>query len=333
MKDGKRKFLGDPRAATPTKIMLQALAVSFVMLLVGLGPCAAQTKPPAIDIRNDLRNDASSAVANQLPNPHSISAAGAASTSNEDAAAENELLEAANKSREQAGAPPLRMEKSLHEAARAHALRMVASDRLEHQLPGELSLLERIAQVISPDSLLQNALKVDRVGENIAHATCALGANDALMRSAPHRQNLLDRGFNVAGIAAIWSKGRLYVVQDFAREVPSYSAEQSRKLIARSVDDVRQQAGLQELGQVSPPNLDEAACKLAKENRPNAHLLATAYSNRKIIAYTESHPETLPAGALPLLRDPGVRQFAIGSCYARNAAYPTGMYWVAILLY
>ncbi len=313
--------------------MLQALAVSFVMLLVGLGPCAAQTKPPAIDIRNDLRNDASSAVANQLPNPHSISAAGAASTSNEDAAAENELLEAANKSREQAGAPPLRMEKSLHEAARAHALRMVASDRLEHQLPGELSLLERIAQVISPDSLLQNALKVDRVGENIAHATCALGANDALMRSAPHRQNLLDRGFNVAGIAAIWSKGRLYVVQDFAREVPSYSAEQSRKLIARSVDDVRQQAGLQELGQVSPPNLDEAACKLAKENRPNAHLLATAYSNRKIIAYTESHPETLPAGALPLLRDPGVRQFAIGSCYARNAAYPTGMYWVAILLY
>jgi hypothetical protein len=112
VKDGKRKFLGDPRAATPTKIMLRALAVSFVMLLVGLGPCAAQTKPPAIDIRNDLRNDASSAVANQLPNPHSISAAGAASTSNEDAAAENELLEAANKSRELAGAPQLRMDES-----------------------------------------------------------------------------------------------------------------------------------------------------------------------------------------------------------------------------
>jgi hypothetical protein len=41
----------------------------------------------------------------------------------------------------------------------------------------------------------------------------------------------------------------------------------------------------------------------------------------------------LPPGALRLLRDPGVRQFAVGSCYARNAAYPTGMYWVAILLY
>lgn len=308
--------------------MLRALAVSFAMLAVHLGPCAAQSRPPAIEIRNQ----ASSEVANQLPTPNSNSAAGAAS-SNEDSAAENELLQAANKSRELAGAPPLRIEESLREAARAHALRMVASDRLEHQLPGEPSLLERIAQVTSPDSPLHNALKVDRAGENIANASCAPGANDALMRSAPHRQNLLDRNFNIAGIAAIWSKGRLYVVQDFAREIPSYSTEQTRKLIVRSVDDIRQQAGLPELEQLAPPNLDEAACKLAKESRPNAHLLATAYSNRKIVAYTESHPEELPPSALRLLRDPGVRQFAVGSCYARNAAYPTGMYWVAILLY
>ena len=328
MRDGKRNFIGDPRAATPTKtIMLRALAVSFAMLAVGVGPCAAQSKPPTIAIRTDT----SSAVANQLPTPNSNSAAGAAS--NEDSAAENELLEAANKSRELAGVPPLRIEESLRQAARAHALRMVASERLEHQLPGEPSLLERIAQVTPPDSPSQNALKVDRAGENIANASCALGANDVLMFSAPHRQNLLDHGFNVAGIAAIWSKGRLYVVQDFAHELPSYSTEQSGRLVARAVDDIRQQADLPELEQLTPPNLDEAACSLARENRPNAHLLSTAYSNRKIIAYTESHPETLPPGALRLVRDPSVRQFAVGSCYARNAAYPTGMYWVAILLY
>jgi len=96
---------------------------------------------------------------------------------------------------------------------------------------------------------------------------------------------------------------------------------------------MRQQAGLSELVQLTPPHLDEAACSLAKENRPNAHLLATAYDNRKIIAYTGSRPEVLPPGALRLLRDPDVRQFAVGACYARNAAYPTGTYWVAILLY
>jgi len=299
--------------------MLGALALSFAMLAVNPGPCAAETTPPAAAVRNDARTD----VSNRLPTPPSNSAAGAAS--GEDSAAENELLEAANKSRELAGAPPLRMEESLREAARAHARWMIAGERLEHQFSGEPSLLERIAQV-SP-------LKIDRAGENIAYATCAPGANVVLMRSAPHRENLLDRGFNVAGVAAIWSKGRLYVVQDFAREVPSYSAEQSEKLVGWAVDEVRQQAGLPELGQLTPPHLDEAACLLARESRPNARLLATAYDNRKIITYTESRPEVLPQGALRLLRDPGVRQFAVGACYARNAAYPTGMYWVAILLY
>jgi uncharacterized protein YkwD len=299
--------------------MLWALAVSFAMLTENPAPGAAETTPPAVGISNNLRSD----VRNKQPTPDSHSTAGA--SSGEDSAAENELLEAANKSRELAGVPPLRMEESLREAARAHARRMTASERLEHQFSGEPSLLERIAQ-ISP-------LKINHAGENITYATCAPGANEALMRSAPHRQNLLDRGFNVAGIAAIWSKGRLYVVQDFAHEVPSYSAQQSKKLVGRTVDEMRQQAGLPELVQLTPPNFDQAACSLARENRPNARLLATAYDNRKIITYTQSRPEVLPPGALRLLRDPGVRQFAVGACYARNAAYPTGMYWVAILLY
>jgi len=298
--------------------MLRALAVSFAMLAVIPGPCAAQSTAPAADFRNR-------SGINQ-PTPNSNSAAG--SSSGEDSAAENELLQAANRSRELAGVPPLRMEERLREAARAHARRMIASQRLEHQLSGEPSLLERIA-LVSPLS----ALKIDRAGENIANATCAPGANDALMRSAPHRENLLDRAFNVAGIAAIWSKGKLYVVQDFAHEVPSYSAQQSGKLVGRSVSEMRQLAGLPELVQLAPPNLDQAACSLASENRPNARLLATAYDNRQIITYTQSRPEILPQGALRMLRNPGVRQFAVGACYARNAAYPTGMYWVAILLY
>ena len=301
--------------------MLRALAVSFAMLAVIPGPCAAQSTPPAPDFRNR--------VSVNQPTPNSNSAAG--SSSGEDSAAENELLQAANKSRERAGAPPLRMEESLREAARAHARRMIASDRLEHQLSGEPSLLERIA-LVSPLSPL-SALKIDRAGENIAYATCAPGANDALMRSAPHRENLLDRGFNVAGVAAIWSKGRLYVVEDFAHEVLSYSAQQSEKSVGRAIDEMRQQAGLPELAQLTPPKLDEAACSLARENRPNARLLATAYDNRQIITYTQSRPEILPQGALRMLRDPAVRRFAVGACYARNAAYPTGMYWVAILLY
>jgi uncharacterized protein YkwD len=305
--------------------MLRTLAVSLAMLAALPGACAAQSTSPTIDANNNTHHDVSSKqpAPDKQPSPISHSADG--QFAGEDSAAENELLEAVNKSREQAGAPALRMDESLREAARAHARLMIVSERLDHQFSGEPVLFDRIAQA--------GPLKLDRAGENVAYSTCASGANDALMRSAPHRENLLDRGFNVAGVAAVWNKGRLYVVQDFAHEVPSYSAKQSGDLVGQAVDEMRQQAGLPALAQLTPPDLDKAACSLAAENRPNAHLLATAYDNRKIITYTQSRPEVLPQAALNMLRDPGVRQFAVGSCYARNTAHPTGTYWVAILLY
>jgi uncharacterized protein YkwD len=290
-----------------------AFVISIVITTIISGTCAAEPAPAPVNCSDT----------SEFSRPLSNSAA--AVSSNEDAAAENELLLAANKSRELAGAQPLRMEESLREAARAHARLMADKQQLEHQLSGEASLMERVGRA-SP-------LKMDRVGENIAYAGCAPRANEVLMRSPSHRQNLLYNSFNVAGFAAIWSKGKLYVVQDFGHEVPSYSAQQSGKLVSRSIAETRQESGLPELAQFAPPNLDEAACSLAREDRPNAHLLATAYDHRKIITYTESRPEMLPDAALKMLRDPRVGHYAVGSCYARNALYPTGMYWVAILLY
>jgi uncharacterized protein YkwD len=295
--------------------MLRALVLSLAIIVAAI--------PSGYAARTPLAADSSKNIESEKPTPKSDSAAGAAS--GEDSAAENELLEAANRSREVAGVPALRLEDSLREAARAHALRMIAFQRLEHQFAGEPALLERIGLV--------SLLKIDRVGENVAFASSAAAVNAVLMNSAPHRENLLDRGFNVAGIAAIWSQSKLYVVQDFAHDLPSYSADESRARVERAVAEMRQQAGLPELAHLRPANLDDATCSLARENRPNAHQLAVAYNNRRIITYTQSHPEIIPAEATRLLDDPEVRQFAVGACYARNAAYPTGMYWIAILLY
>jgi uncharacterized protein YkwD len=249
----------------------------------------------------------------------------AASSPDEDAAAEATLLESINRSREQAGVSPLLMDESLRQAARLHALRMVANRRVEHQFAEEPSLLKRIAGV-SP-------LPIDRAAENIDRATCVNGAHEALMRSPPHRKNLLDSRFNLAGIATLWSHGRLYVVQDFAHSMPLYSADHTAELVGQSIDQARLEVRLPHLVQFTLPHLDEAACALAKEDHPNARLIAASYTDQKIIAYTQSRPEVLLSGALRLLDDPNLRQFAVGSCYARNAAYPTGIYWVAILLH
>jgi hypothetical protein len=216
------------------------------------------------------------------------------------------------------------MDKSLSEAAREHARLMVESERLAHQFEGEPALLQRIAEV-SP-------LRLDRAGENVAYNSNTERTHEALMLSPPHRQNLLDPTFNVAGIAAIWNEGRLYVVEDFAREVPAHSPQQTAKLVAQSVGSVRQRAGLPQLALASSPQLDNAVCELAQESRVKARALRGYQGKRGIVTYTQSRPEVLPKGALKLLERPDVRRFAVGTCYARNTESPTGMYWVAIVL-
>jgi len=293
--------------------MLWAL-VAFAMVASSPGPGAATPATPARVHSSQLTSQ---------PTPKPVSAA-RVSTS-EDAAAERELLELANRDRRESGAPPLRVDESLTAAARAHAQLMVANAQLEHQFSGEPSLRQRIAHV--------SALRLDRAGENIAYDSSPAGAEQAFMHSPPHRRNLLDRGFNVAGIAAIRSHGRLYVVQDFGHEISTHTVAQTRELVSHAVNDVRRQAGLIALSQYAPPKLDDAVCSMAQQGLPNARLLQTAYDNRRIITYTQSRPEILPQGALNLLHDRAVRQFAVGSCYARNTTYPSGTYWVAILLY
>lgn len=152
------------------------------------------------------------------PTPKLLSAAQASPT--EDAAAESELLRLANQSRLEAGVPPLRMNEDLIKAARAHARLMIQQRQLSHQFDGEASLLKRLHETGVP---------LNSVGENVAFNTSAEAAFEAFMHSPPHRSNLLDPDFNAAGFAAIWSEGRLYVVQDFVRQVPDLAPVSRKK--------------------------------------------------------------------------------------------------------
>jgi uncharacterized protein YkwD len=174
-----------------------ALLLSFAMLTGDSGPSTAK---PALQSANTQP---------QRPSPKLISASAPSPT--EDRDAENELLALANESRRQAGVPLLRMEHTLTEAARAHARLMVERQQLSHQFDNEPGLIERF---------IEAGLRLDRAAENVAFNSSAEKAAAALMLSAPHRQNLLNPQYNTAGIAAFWSNGRLYVVEDFAHKLP-----------------------------------------------------------------------------------------------------------------
>jgi len=288
--------------------MLRAVIISAALVLgTGAPVKQAKVKPAAV-------KSADRAIASlDTPSPSS------------DPDAEQQLLEMANQARAQLGAPPLRLDEGLTLAARAHADVMAQQQELSHQFEGEPSLPNRLAAA-SP-------LHLDHAGENVALDLSAAAAHEHLMRSPPHRENLLDPSYNVAGFGVIRSGERLYVVQDFGHNLPAYSTDQTEDAIVATVSRMRRAAHLPALARKSDSGLRAAVCSMAQEDRlgtSSMHELAQHYS---VISYTNLHPEILPAGATRLIGDHRLSNVAVGVCFARTGTYPSGVYWVGLAIY
>lgn len=242
-----------------------------------------------------------------------------------DQEAEQQLLEMANQARAQAGIPPLQFDDGLVSAARAHAQVMAREQQLSHQFDGEPSLPRRLSSA-SP-------LHLDRAGENVALDNSPSGAHQHLMLSPPHRENLLDSSYNVAGFGVIRLGDQLYVVQDFGHSLPAYSTAQTEDAIADAVGRARRGAHEAALTRKSDAELTEAVCSMAREDRLATRSMHELTQHSLVVSYTNMHPEVLPEGASRMIEDRGVKNFAVGVCYARTDTYPSGVYWVGLLFY
>jgi uncharacterized protein YkwD len=241
-----------------------------------------------------------------------------------DTEAEQQLLDLANQARKQAGVPALESDPGLTTAARTHADLMAEERQLSHQFSAEPSLPHRLAAASS--------LLLDRAGENVAVDVSAAAAAAHLMLSAPHRENLLNPSYNVAGFGAIRDAGRLYVVEDFAHSVPRRSAGQAEEVIIGAVAHARRQANLPALAVVEEPNLRQATCSMAQRDRLGMQPLREV-AQRSLISYTNAHPEVLPAHAQRLITERRIHNVSVAACYARTNTYPSGVYWVSLFFY
>lgn len=238
-----------------------------------------------------------------------------------DSDAERRLLDLANRERAKAGLPPLQKDEGLTEAARAHAAAMAAQQKLSHQFSGEPNLVHRLAA--------NTKAHLDQAGENVAFAGSVDQAQDSLMHSPPHRANLLNANYNVAGFSVVRSGSLLYVTQDFGHSLPSRSDDEAEDLVAKNVDSMRAQVGLRALQRIDGREAATAACAMADADS----LRIPAPGGRVILRYTTAQPQALPANVSRAVENHSLRSFAVGSCYARTSSYPTGAYWVAIVFY
>ncbi len=239
---------------------------------------------------------------------------------------ETQLLALANQSRQQAGAPLLRLDSGLSQAARKHALAMLEANQLSHQFTGEPSLPVRLAATTQ--------LQLDQEGENVALDYSAAGGHEHLMLSPPHRANLLNPSYNVVGLGVVRSGDRLFIVQDFGHALPSYSPAEVKERIAAAMNQTRHQASQPDLARRDLPAdaADADACSMAQADKLGTAPVRQLAERATVLTYTSLHPETLPDGATHAVTSRTLHSFSIGACYGRTETYPTGVYWVVLSL-
>jgi len=286
---------------------MRALLSIGVLLLTGVSALACERA-----------DEASNATAQPLQPDRAISDSAPNGTVF-DARAAQEILHLVNQARAQAGLVPLVLDETLTQAAQAHGREMLQRGQLSHHFPGEPDLLVRLAQ---------SGVHLSRAGENVAFDYSAAHAHQALMLSDEHRHNLLDPSFNAVGIAVIWNRCQMYVVQDFARELPTYDAGQAEDLIADKVAALRTQTRLPRLNRVKNSKLS-GACSSGKAKQSRA-----VFSNaRYVLSYSNAEPQALPPSAGNVIRDSQMRDFSVGACYARTDKNPNGAYFVTMMFY
>jgi uncharacterized protein YkwD len=123
------------------------------------------------------------------------------------------MLAAVNAVREKNGLPPLDPDARLDRAAQGHAEDMLARSFYSHASPDGISPMVRV---------LRAGYLSRRVGENIAEGEFTVDeVMDGWMKSAGHRENILDGAFTHVGVGLAVGRfeDRLHLlwVQDFAR--------------------------------------------------------------------------------------------------------------------
>ena len=144
-----------------------------------------------------------------------------------DSAGEAQLVDLINQARAQQGLPPLTPDQRLTDAARKHTELMVQHSALSHEFPGEPAFQIRISN---------EGLPSDSQGENVDLNQTIVGAHEALMKSPPHRANILDPDYNVVGVGVIRSGENVYVTEDFARRLPQFSEPQAEAAVQTPID-------------------------------------------------------------------------------------------------
>lgn len=234
---------------------------------------------------------------------------------------QKQLLDLVNRERARAGLSRLQWDDHLADAARAHTQMMVDSGQLSHQFRGEPPLPQRAGAA---------GAHFNSVAENVAYAGDIASLHQNLMQSPHHRANILSPESNAIGIGLAAKDGELYVTEDFARLLPSYSTDQFSQQVVAAFNRVRQSKGLPGVPARPNPRLQQAACTAKLDPQ---RLIKTLPGATNLAIFTASQPGDLSPAMRRAAADKSLRRMQIGVCFKDDNRAGFSSYWVVAAFY
>ena len=227
---------------------------------------------------------------------------------------ESELFELLNRERVTNHLAELKWDDALFKAARKHALLMLDLNILDHQLPGEPGLQERITAA---------GARFTFIAENIAVGKDSATIHDGWMHSPGHRANILNPRVTSVGIAVVQGTAGLFAVQGFSRAFANESLEQQEKQVASLLSA----KGLRVAGIAE----DADAITLARKACDKDAELGGLRSGAVIRFETGDLGEFQPDLEKQIRKQP-YQHVAVGACHTREGA-GFAHYKIALLFY
>jgi hypothetical protein len=234
---------------------------------------------------------------------------------------EKQLLDLVNHEREKAGLNKLEWSDQLAEAALAHSKLLADHQDLSHQFPGEPLLQERVGAT---------KLRFNAVAENVAEAPDVDTAHTALMKSPGHRANILHPDYNAIGISIVERDHVLFVTQDFAHMLASYTEKQFRESLIANFNQARRARKMRPVDVINDPHLRKAACS---QDMHTDKMIQNMPGASGLLVFSLAEPGALPSDMRKFASDKTLQRMNIGVCLQTGGATGFSKFWVVAAFY
>jgi uncharacterized protein YkwD len=234
---------------------------------------------------------------------------------------EQQLFKLINMERANARLEKLQWDAKVAQAAQGHTQRLAANNALSHQFAGEQDLEQRVGAA---------GARFIAVAENVAVAETVEEAHLALMNSPGHRENIMNPRYNAVGIAVKPFQNKLYVTEDFASLVSTYSEQQFREALVAAFNRARQAHRNGPIEAHFDQRLDREAC--AGQSDPEA-VLGSLDGAVRAAVFTTGQPDHLPQPMEQAAADFTVRRMDLGVCFRSDRSTGFSKFWVVVAFY